>query len=130
MIISLNQINVKHVDPSNRGSYQYAPMKIALIKIQEQDEEIIEQIIFIESAKSSKKGDSSISMKIDQLDEGQYLIVFQVDWIMVNHNERKLIVNTYSPSDIEMKSEKSDQFDESFLNHCSYWIDTRDYSKP
>ena len=76
MILSLNQINVKHVDPSNRGSYQYAPMKMALIKIEEQDDEIIEQTIFIESAKSSKKGESSISMKIDQLDEGQYLIVF------------------------------------------------------
>ena len=45
-------------------------MKMALIKIQDHDEEIIEQTIFIEGVKSSKKGDSSISMKIDQLDEG------------------------------------------------------------
>ena len=107
MIISLNQINCKHVDPSSRGSYQYAPMKMALIKIEDQDEEIIEQTVFIESTKSSKKGDQSIAIKLDKVKKGTYLIVFQVDWIMVNHNERKMIVNTYAPMEIEMKSEKN-----------------------
>ena len=33
VIVTLNQINSKQVDPSNRGSYQYAPMKMVLLKI-------------------------------------------------------------------------------------------------
>lgn len=69
-------------------------------------------------------------MKIDCLEEGEYLVVFQVDWIMVNHNERKLVLNIYSEKEIEMTAEKSEQFDEAFLNLCSFWIDTRDFSKP
>ena len=66
-------------------------------------------------------------MKMDQMTTGSYIIVFQVDWFMVSHNERKLIVNTYAPTELEIKSIKNQQFDESFINVCSYWIEARDF---
>ena len=50
-------------------------MKMALVKIEE-DDEIISQTMFVESAKSSKKGDATISMKIERMKKGKYLIVF------------------------------------------------------
>ena len=36
-IISLNQINARHVDETMRGSYKYAPMKVVVAKIVERD---------------------------------------------------------------------------------------------
>jgi hypothetical protein len=51
-------------------------MKLTLLKVHEADEDLFTQLVFVESSKSSKKGDANIAMKMDKLPRGEYLIVF------------------------------------------------------
>ena len=65
----MNQINSKHVDSSNRGFYEYAPSKLALIKMNkftEDDESlVIDESIFIDGAKCHDNQQGTL--KVDHL---------------------------------------------------------------
>lgn len=68
-LISVNQINSKHVDLSNRGFYEYAPAKLAVIKMHrytENDETLlIDETILIDGAKCNNGQQSTL--KVDHL---------------------------------------------------------------
>ena len=49
---------------------------------------------------------------------------------MVEHNERKMVLNTYAPTELKVKSVKSKQFNETFINTISYWIESRVFGQP
>ena len=91
-ILTFNQINARHIDETMRGCYQYAPLKVVIAKL------INDQIIFID-------GDyfdgCTMNLRLDKLTKGNYIIFYHYEWTRL-HPVRKVIVNLYSPQTINM----------------------------
>ena len=103
-ILTLNQINARHVDETMRGSYWYAPIKVVIAKIVEG------QIFFIEGEYFDG---CTINMRLDKLTKGDYIVFYHYEWTRL-HPIRKVIVNFYSPHKIDLKRVDESQFNPVF----------------
>ena len=81
-----------------RGSYRYAPVKVAVAKILENSSRKSFDLIMIDG--EFFDGNTMI-LRFDQLIKGDYLIFYQFDWTRL-HPVRKAIFNLYSPNQIEL----------------------------
>ena len=96
-LMTLNQINHRHIDETMRGCYKYAPVKLIVAQVLDQKKNIGKKDIVYISGESSDESsrDGATPLRFSKLPKGDYLILYSVDWTRL-HPERKIIVSFYS----------------------------------
>ena len=103
-VISLNQINCKHLESRRRQKYKQAPCRLVLLKIISENPEVqfIGEVRYLDGCTSQQVGCSNfdcpfLSLKVDSLTKGKYIVLYKFDWIATQHPERKVVFSIYGP---------------------------------
>ena len=96
-MLTINQINARHMDETMRGSYQYAPIRAVVAKIEQRDGkkpgEDPKDLVFIEG--DYFDGCSTV-LRFPQMARGEYLLYCKVEWTNL-HPVRKIVISLYAP---------------------------------
>lgn len=96
-LLTLNQINHRHMDETMRGCYKYAAVKLVVAQVVDQKKNIGKKDIVYVSGESSDETsrDGATPLRFGSLPKGEYLVLYSVEWTRL-HPERKIIVSLYS----------------------------------
>jgi len=102
-VLSLNQINSRHIDETMLGSYKYAPVKVAVAKEckrkVKEGESPKNDLVFVEGDYFDGQ---TLSLRLDSLTKGEYFVFYSYEWSKL-HPVRKTIFNLYAESKIDIK---------------------------
>ena len=110
-----------------RGCYKYAPVKLMVAQVLDQKKNPGKKDIVYMSGESSDETsrDGSTPLRFEQLAQGDYLVLYSVDWTRL-HPERKIIMSLYSsasPKDITLKRLDESQFKDDLFDLMSMPLD-------
>lgn len=106
-LVSINQINHRHIDETMRGCYKYAPVKLILAKVVQQKKmPEIQDLVFMDG---DFRQENATNLRFEHLDAGEYLIIYSFDWGRL-HPVRKCIISLFCSSKVELKRIEKGQF--------------------
>lgn len=124
-ILSINQIQARHVDETMLGSYQYAPVKVVIAKIIERKDKKPDEdgkdVVFIEG--DYYDGCTTL-LRLGALPKGEYMLYYNAEWTAL-HPVRKVTISMYCPHQMDIKRVKEGQFGQKFEETMTNWLRLR-----
>ena len=112
-ILTLNQINQRHIDETMRGSYQYAPVHVIVTKLKsEQTNQKMPTLLCrqnLEYISDEYKSVNALNIRLCRMKKGTYVVLYRYEWTTL-HPERKAIISLYCPFKVELQKVKADSF--------------------
>ena len=127
LAIMAHQISARHADQKLDGRYEYAPIKLMIGKVDEEDEEL-----------TFADGDYLMyhcaQVDLGVVPAGSYLVMVKVYWAEV-HKCRNIVVNVASHADVTCQRVYSKKFALSTVFIMEEWLgdrmaDGKDYERP
>lgn len=104
-----------------RGTYPYAPLKLALAKVVKKAERPGNSLVFIDGEYIEYQHSH---IELPRIAAGDYLLMMKAEWAPMN-TERKLILNIYAPDPLQLNRILSSKISQEIVDRMEQWLDYR-----